>query len=347
MADTSSIGPQWPPRESSHGRVKGIDNRGVIRDLARLEDVLATLEGFAGGDQAPDRLSIRVLIDDGLLAAALGRLAPWGEAIVPLDHAAGPLAGCSILYLGSNGGLRASDSDDLARSLANIESAVRRERRPATSMLERVERQGFHLRIVGLDERLGDPALQAGVAQLYRRFGWSPDDTRQILANPDSLIAVACEANASGDGGDLEVVSAGIAEISQIELGDGAALRIAEFTEAATRQSHQGRGLYSAVCASLMLELARLSQAGQVRGGEIDVAFGESSGHDLGVLIAAIRLGRTFSRQVIAERGLPFKGYLPQHVPIAGAPRSTRYNDLFPTFISRSGLYAFAQDSAR
>ncbi len=128
----------------------------------------------------------------------------------------------------------------------------------------------------------------------------------------------------------------------RIHLGDGSALRIVEFTEAATLKSHQGRGLYSAICATLMLELARRSRAGELDGGALDVAFGESSGHDLGVLIAAIRLGRTFSRQVVGERDLPFPGYLPQHVPIAGAPRSTRYNDLFPTFLSRRGLYEFA-----
>lgn len=224
------------------------------------------------------------------------------------------------------------------RALANIETAAVRHRRRPAQIRERVEHQGFALHVLSMEERLGDARIQEGVAGLYRRFGWSAEDTLQILGHEESLIAVGFE----GEGERREVVSAGIAELSLIELGDGVPLRIVEFTEAATLKSHQGRGLYSAICATLMLELASRSRRGELAGGALDVAFGESSGHDLGVLIAAIRLGRTFSRQVVRERGLPFPGYLPQHVPIAGAPRSTRYNDLFPTFLSRRGLYEFA-----
>ncbi|MEO1084495.1 MAG: hypothetical protein AAFY88_09650, partial [Acidobacteriota bacterium] len=119
-------------------------------------------------------------------------------------------------------------------------------------------------------------------------------------------------------------------------------LRMAEFTEAATLARHQGQGLYSAVAATLMLELARRSRSKAVLGGELDLGFGECSGHDLGVLIAARRLGRQFARTASRDRGWPFKGFLPQHVPIAGAPRSTRFNDLFPTYFSRRALYQFA-----
>lgn len=345
MADTSSIGPQWPPRETSHGRVKGIDNRGIVRDRERLADLLGVLERFASQagaagsrDRGPDRISIRALVADGLIEDERAALEPFGEAIVPLESG-GELEGCSLLYLGWNGSDRRSAGEDVERALANIATAVERHRRRPAEIRERVERQGFALSIPSMEERRSEARLGEDVAALYRRFGWSAGDTRQILEHEDSLIAVARE----GEGEEARVVSAGIAELSKIELGDGASLRIAEFTEAATLKTHQGRGLYSAICATLMLELAHRSRRGETFGGEIDVAFGESSGHDLGVLIAAIRLGRTFSRQVVGERRLPFPGYLPQHVPIAGAPRSTRYNDLFPTFLSRRALYEFAQ----
>lgn len=340
MADTSSIGPQWPPRETSHGRVKGIDNRGIVRDRERLADLLGELDAFAAGSRqgGPDRISIRALVADGLIESERTALEPFGEAIVPLESG-GELEGCSLLYLGWNGSDRRSAEEDVARALANIATAVERHRRRPAEIRERVERQGFALAIPSMEERRRDARLGEDVAGLYRRFGWSAEDTRQILEHEESLIAVARE----GEGEEARVVSAGIAELSRVELGDGASLRIAEFTEAATLKTHQGRGLYSAICATLMLELARRSRRGEIEGGEIDVAFGESSGHDLGVLIAAIRLGRTFSRQVVGERRLPFPGYLPQHVPIAGAPRSTRYNDLFPTFLSRRALYEFAE----
>lgn len=340
MADTSSIGPQWPPRETSHGRVKGIDNRGIVRDPEQLRDLLGVLAEFAGRPPAAgqaDRISIRALVADPLIEERRELLAPWGEAIVPLESG-GELEGCSLLYLGWNGSERRSAREDVERALANIETAAQRQRRRPEDFRRRVVEQGFELQVLSMEERLGHPKIQQDVARLYRRFGWSAEDTLQILGHEESLIAVGFE----GRGEAREVVSAGIAELSTIQFGDGAALRIVEFTEAATLKTHQGRGLYSAICATLMLELARRSRQGDLDGGSLDVAFGESSGHDLGVLIAATRLGRTFSRQVVQERELPFPGYLPQHVPIAGAPRSTRYNDLFPTFLSRRGLYQFA-----
>lgn len=339
MADTSSIGPQWPPRETSHGRVKGIDNRGIVRGEEHLADLLGRLESFAREAAAggADRISIRALVADELIEAHREQLGRFGEAIVPLESG-GELEGCSLLYLGWNGEDRRSAGEDVARALANIETAAARHRRRPAEIRERVESQGFALQVLSMEERLGNDRIKDDIARLYRRFGWSAEDTLQILGHEQSLIAVGFE----GEGERREVVSAGIAELSRIELGDGVPLRIVEFTEAATLKSHQGRGLYSAICAILMLELARRSRAGALDGGALDVAFGESSGHDLGVLIAAIRLGRTFSRQVVQERGLPFPGYLPQHVPIAGAPRSTRFNDLFPTFLSRRALYEFA-----
>ena len=342
MTDTSSIGPQWPPRGTSHGRVKGIDNRGIVREPGQLADLCGVLERFADGAAAEraagaDRISIRALVADELIEAHRDLLAPFGEAIVPLESG-GELEGCSLLYLGWNGAERLSAPEDVGRALANIEMAVQRRRRRPIEILQRVQEQGFALHVLSMEERTENARIEADVARLYRRFGWSLEDTRQILRHEASLIAVGFE----GEGEQREVVSAGIAELSRIDLHDGVALRITEFTEAATRQSHQGRGLYSAICATLMLELARRSRRSELAGGALDVAFGESSGHDLGVLIAAIRLGRTFSRQVVQERHLPFPGYLPQHVPIAGAPRSTRYNDLFPTFLSRRALYEFA-----
>lgn len=339
MADTSSIGPQWPPRETSHGRVKGIDNRGIVRGEEHLADLLGVLESFSRSARSggADRISIRALVADPLIEAHRDELSRYGEAIVPLESG-GELEGCSLLYLGWNGTERRSAGEDVARALANIETAAARHRRRPAEIRERVERQGFALHVLSMAERLGDARLQEDVAGLYRRFGWSAEDTLQILGHEESLIAVGYE----GEGDERRVVSAGIAELSRIDLGDGVPLRIVEFTEAATLKTHQGRGLYSAICATLMVELARRSRANELDGGALDVAFGESSGHDLGVLIAAIRLGRTFSRQVVQERGLPFPGYLPQHVPIAGAPRSTRYNDLFPTFLSRRALYDFA-----
>lgn len=339
MTDTSSIGPGWPPAESSCRRIKGIDTRGVVRDRERLDALLQTIEKLEAALRpgSCDRLSLRALFDEGLLEKEIGALERWVEAVMPLDDGTDRC----VVYLGHNGPSRPGDEADLERALGHVEIAQQRGPVLVQSMLDRVRDGGYSLRILSRQERLGDEAVLDSVANLYRRFGWDREETRQILANASSLIAVASTASPSGGG--EQIVCSGIAELSHLRLDDGDELRMAEFTEAATRAAHQGHGLYSAVAATLMLEIAALSRRGELLGGELDLGFGECSGHDIGVLIAARRLGRRFALVTQRRRGWPFPGYLAQHVPIAGAPRSTRYNDLFPTYFSREALYRFAE----
>ncbi|MEM1178904.1 MAG: hypothetical protein AAGM22_11215 [Acidobacteriota bacterium] len=342
MTDTSSIGPGWPPAVSSCHRIKGIDTRGVIRESAQLGALLDSLEAESErlnhpDDGGCDRLSLRALCDESVIARSLPRIEPWAEAVLPLDDGSGRL----LVYFGRNAGSRPCDAADLDRALANVEIAEQRDVEKAAAMLRRVSDGGYGLRILTADERRGSEEVLLGVADLYRRFGWNRDETRDILQNPGSLIAVASTGGPGRRG--EEIVCAGIAELSHLEFGDGEELRMAEFTEAATLSTHQGRGLYSGVAATLMLELARRSAGQDLLGGELDLGFGECSGHDLGVLIAARRLGRRFARTASKQRAWPVRGFLPQHVPIAGAPRSTRYNDLFPTYFSRQTLYRFAE----
>ncbi|MEM8934387.1 MAG: hypothetical protein AAGE94_24550 [Acidobacteriota bacterium] len=339
MTDVSSIGPQWPPCITSHGRVKGIDTRGAILDSRRLDRFLDEIqavwrEQVEPDDQAADRLSVRALIADPLLGDE--RLARWGEALIPLDGAGDDVDGLSLVYLGRNTAARRSDETDIERSFEHLAIAESREVRSAASVRARMVEEGFSQSILGHAERHGDADVLAGVAALYDRFGWNLDEVRDILAADDSLIAVGRSTRGT-------IVSAGIAEMSHLRFDDGRELRIAEFTEAATRDDQRAKGLYSGLCTMLMDELARLSRAGEFLGGALDVAFGESSGHDIGIMIAARNLGRTFSRHVGKARGLSFRGFLPQHVPIAGAPRSTPYNDLFPTFLTLADLYAFVE----
>lgn len=74
-----------------------------------------------------------------------------------------------------------------------------------------------------------------------------------------------------------------------------------------------------------------------------DISISYHGFNEQGVLKAVKSLGRTFSYEVVKKASLPFKGYLPQHVPIAGAPRNTQYNDLFPAFITKGKLMLLAQ----
>ncbi|MCG8455108.1 MAG: hypothetical protein MI919_02425 [Holophagales bacterium] len=349
--DTSSIGPQWPPRPSSHRRIKGIDNRRVIRTGGQLQELLASLEELVPGlDRSADRLSVRALVEERLLGEHREVLAPWAEAVIPLEDCGDALEGLVFLYLGRNLPSRSSHGGDLERSLEHVRLAEKRRPKRASEMIERVRDGGYGLRLLDRAERLGDPQLRRAMAVLYERFGWNAEDTRQILANPDSLIAVAtvpalgsAPAPRTAGVGQARVVSAGIAELGRVRFGDGAELCFAELTEAATLAEHQGHGLYSGIISLLMAELAARSRRGEVLGGTLDLCFGECSGLDFGVLIAARHMGRRSSLRALEKRGLPFRGFLPQHVPIGGARRSTPYNDLFPTYVSRERIYRFAE----
>ena len=336
LSHTSSIGPQWPPERASYGRIKGIYNVGLLRrseDLDglgnELEQLLKRLEPVVS-----DRISIRAWVSEALVREPHPQILRWGEAVVPMTGCGAPWDGTCLVYLGRNAKSRSCDDRDLERSLENVAIAETKGPRSAAEMIRRVSEGGYALRLPTREQRLGDVDLLRNMADLYSRFGWEAEEVRAILANPNSLIAVAEHEGVP--------VSAGLAELSCISFADGNALRIVEFTEAATKSVHRGRGLYSGIVATLCRRLVDMSNRQEVLGGELQLAFGECSGHDLGVLIAAKHLGRTFSRRVGLEWGLPLAGFLPQHVPIAGAPRSMPYNELFPTFLSHRALVDFA-----
>jgi len=340
--DVSSVGPKWPPQESSFNRVKGIYDQGIITSDAVLAEVLGTIQGHIqamsshsyGGNPEVDRLSVRVLATNECIQNNIALIGNLGEAVIPLVGTNPDFENASILYLGHNLTTRQSDSSDLNRALLNVTDAATREVSRYSKTIERANTQGFKLEVLDSNSK-ADQLIQNQMIALYKRFGWTSADVIQILSNEGGIIAVAKD----GD----KIVSAGIAETVLITFKTGQVLRIAEITEAATDEHYQGKGLYSAVAARLMKELDELSDNDNLLGGKIDLAFGECNGNEPGVLKAVKSLGRTFAYEVSKKLNLPFKGYLPQHVPIAGATRATPYNDLFPAFISRNGIKMFVQ----
>lgn len=338
--DTSSIGPQWPPKESSFNRIKGIDNRGVIRDTNRFIDTVDEVKSIISThidnpEVAIDRLSIRLIVENDVWYENLDQLGELGEVIIPLAGTNPDFENSSIIYLGSNSASRHSDESDLENAISNVNIAIKKEEVSFPVAINRATDQGFELSILQLSDRMISHDIQNQMAQLYKRFGWEKQDVIDILSKPLNIIAVA----RFGD----EIVSAGIAEVSSVNFGDCTSLRMAEITEAATAENYQKKGLYSSVASKLMLELADLSLTNRIDGGQIDLVFGECNGNEQGVLKAVKSLGRTFSYEVVKKANLPFKGYLPQHVPIAGAARNTQYNDLFPAFITKVKLMSLAQ----
>lgn len=340
--DTSSIGPQWPPEESSFNRVKGIDSRGVIRDSNRFHDAISEVRSLIdkhisldNPECKTDRLSIRVIVENDIWYENLDLFSDLGEVIIPLEGTNADFENSSIIYLGANSSNRQPDETDLQKAISNVSTAIQKSEVSFPDAIARANDQGFELSILQLSDRMVNNEVQDQMAYLYERFGWEKQDVLDILSKPLNIIAIARHGN--------EIISAGIAEVSSINLQDNTSLRMAEITEAATSEKYQKRGLYSSVAAKLMVELANLSAQNAINGGKIDLVFGECNGNEQGVLKAVKSLGRTFSYEVVQRANLPFKGYLPQHVPIAGAPRNTPYNDLFPAFINNKKLLVLAQ----
>lgn len=333
--ETSSIGPQWPPERSSFGRIKGIDNRKPIstKELL-LEDIGAVNELIATINSHPDgvsRLSIRLVVEDTLLKQNYGLIRSLGEVIIPLFGTQSNLDETDIVYLAHNSSERISNPKDLAYAKGNLAAALTRIPLSCKTTLERAKRGGYDLKVLSMQERSHDEPVQNQMSDLYARFGWETGQVMELLQNSANIIAVAlC--------GEL-IVSAGVAETSKVDFETEQYLVMTELTEAATRAEHQGKGLYTAVAATLMRELADNGS----NGNKIGLVFGECNGLAGGVLNAAKSLGRTISVETIEHWKAPFSGYLQQHVPIEtpSYERATEYNDLFPAFISRDGLNRF------
>ena len=166
---TSSIGPQWPPEQASYGRIKGIDNRGQIDDLSKLAELLSRLTALRETLEPVvlDRISIRALISNRLLAEHSKMFRPWGEALIPLKGCGSHLEDLSLVYLGGNGQSRATDPEDLKRCLANVTTAEARGSRPASKMVERAVDGGYTVRILNMEERQSSGDLHRSMAELY------------------------------------------------------------------------------------------------------------------------------------------------------------------------------------
>lgn len=329
----SSIGPKWPPEESSFNRIKGLDNRRVIRDGRSFKASVDEIRGVMSEAREGriDRVSIRLFVEDPVWLSSLEAIGDLGELVIPLSGSSPEFEEVSILYLGSNADSRQPNLGELARSMANVERALGRRIATYSELTQRASNQGYALTLLDLAERTVSEKLQDQMVSLYARFGWTREDVLGILSQENNIIAVAFD-----DRG--RIVSAGIAETSMVKFLDNTELRIVEITEAATEEDHKGRGLYSAVAAELMHEIYVKSEDEDIFGGNVDLVFGECNGNEPGVLKAVKSLGRTFAIEVSRGLSIPFKGYLPQHVPIAGAPKTTKYNDLFPAFMVRNSI---------
>lgn len=322
---TSSIGPQWPPQTTSFERIKGFYNRGVVDNEAELAEITNKLCDYAHsplrlGD--PTRMSIRAVVTKSLLGHVKDQLGWVGEAVIDLKSTHPDLENCAVVYFGHNKGSRMSHCQDWDQAYANLDLALQRTPKKASFLISRVKLLGYEVEELPLQQRTTDAQILDQLSDLYRRFGWNRASVQDLLVNPNNWLAVARSGN--------EIVSAGIAERSVLSIGS-TDFRLTELTEAATRSDHAGRGLYSAVSSVLLRHL----------NGDVDLAYSESNGINQGVLNTARSQGRVFAVEDCIRMALPFKGVLPQHVPIDGDTRQTKYNDLFPSYLNRHTIETF------
>jgi|SRR5579859_1164153 len=323
VAPTSSIGPTWPPEHTFFDRVKGIDTREIVRSEEQLMELV---ELVRSADLEPGkRISLRAFVTTPMVASHAGYVSDVAEASMPLVGAGDGLDGTSILYLGKNGSERKPNPFEIQHSIANVQKASKRPSAFYAEIMNRFAENDFTVSELDVDTRMCNLDVRRQMAHLYERFGWEVEEVMEILRRPGNIISVV----KLGE----KIVSTALAETKQLQVGRQT-IRIAEITEAATDNEFQGRGLYS-VAEALLIKM--LAESGT------HVAFGECNGDSQGVLNASHTVGRRFAWEVSQDYALPFKGYLPQHVPISGTQRSTPYNDLFPSFITRREMRHFVE----
>ena len=327
---TSSVGALWPPDRASFKRIKGIYTPGVVRNqenLTEIVNVVNEAQSIFNGEVS--RVSLRAVVDINFLEQIRKdeTAKPLVEAIIPLSGTQPAFENAALVYFGLNHSTRQPIQKEMERYLVNLEAAFSHRTLTPQEIRDRVVRNGYEIRVLAKEDITEESIDQ--VAQLYERFGWTREEVSMILNNPNNIIGVAIK--------DSAIVSAGIAEMARIPIGSDS-LRIAEVTEAATHEDHAKNGLYTAVSSGLLEELFQRSQQGEILGGELDLAYGECNGNALGVLKTAHIQGREFAFHAGFSLGFSNSGVLRQHVPIAGLPIETEYNDLFPAFITRAKL---------
>lgn len=339
----SSIGPKWPPVRASFERIKGIYTPGPLCTIQQFQNDF--FPGFAEylnsplfGDISNDgytRISLRAVVSNDLLVHLPDQYRNFVEAAIPLSGTKPVFENHSLVYFGANHESRISDGHRLEQNWENHNMAIRKDQRHPDEIMRKPHDNGYGLEVI---ENTGSPAsvLVDEVHRLIRRFGYSIEDTKKILADPTFTLGVAVR--------DGSIVAVGLAEMNEVEIG-GETLSLVELTEASTDMGHLHKGLYSGIATKLLQYVAERSQGRGFNGREIDMVYGESNGSAPGVLITAAYQGRTFSTQASAELGYQGKGVLPLHVPILDPDEDNagqeikRNNNLFPSFINRQSLY--------
>ena len=334
---TSSIGAGRPPREASFYRMKGFYTPSIIDSSHKFREFMREFKEvcYNLSENKLSRVSLRGIISKRLLIEVLPKIRDFLEAIIDLDGAE-DFSENLLFYMGYNTPNRMPKESEIEHYRRNVLEARLAKPKSCLAIIDRALKQEYSLEIISYSNMRQNQreCVLNQMTGLYLRFGWKTKDVEEILSSKNNIIAVAQK--------EKEIVSAGIAEIARMDIG-GEAFRIAEITEAATLEEHACKGLYSAVSTFLISEIYMRSSRKEFLAGRADLVYGECNGNALGVLKTSSLQGRYFSSETTSNYGLDGRGILPQHVPISGAPRSTPFNDLFPTYLTTKNLNRFSQ----
>lgn len=323
----SSIGPSWPPTETSHKRIKGFYPH-FITNFDSFIPFINQFNSLVLEDKIT-RISLRTLVKTDFLKQLPDEYKPLVEIIIPLDGAENSFDEYCLVYFGKNHPSRKS-KNPIEEDVNRLDQALKKESKDPEKILNNVNKNGYQLKILSSLEI--DESIITQIHQLIERFGYDLETTRNMLQDQNFTIGVAIK--------DEKIVSVSIAEKS-VQKIDDRELKIVELTEASTDKNHLSNGLYSAISTLILIHLANKPE------NEIPhLVFGECNGASAGVLHTAKYQNRRFAFENIEKFGFSL-GYLPKHVPILGpdeinSPEKIEcYNNLFPAYLTREILIKY------
>ncbi|MEO5627470.1 MAG: hypothetical protein ABIQ89_01120 [Candidatus Saccharimonadales bacterium] len=314
----SSVGAVWPPIVSSNERLKGFYDNPVVTEGSLdtfINDFTSYIAKAEDGAET-SRLSIRLVANSGALAV-LNSAGINVEGALPIRGQDELL----MVYTAWNSHERTVPDTTLEQHgqlLGNIAANAT----AGFDAVAKLTEQGFSPQVVDrTTSTITKQSLIPKFTELYSVFGYDEADVETIFNNPNNTVAYVEDAEG--------IVSTVMAERAIIPLEDFGNLEVVEITEAITRPSARGRGLYAGVSGFLTGSI--MADSGNLP----HIIYGESNLAAPGVLKAAHSNGRRFNHLDASthnHKALGF-GILQQSFKVEDGTEQRAFNDFALTYI--------------
>jgi hypothetical protein len=306
----SSIGPTWPPMESSNERLRAFYTVDVITSQAEADDLNTNLYDAIRAMNDSDRLtrvSFRVVAELGSLARLQTENATI-EAVLPITD-----TDLGVVYIGANSIDRVMDVHNISLHKDLLHTAV-----------NHIRKTSPHDVITHVANHNQAAELAPSFAPLYAMLNYNLAETEGLLRNQANTIVYVMA--------DDKIVATAMAEHATVNIAGYGDLSLVEITEGCTLPEYRQRGLYTAVSNCLVQQLIDTRQYDSSR---IDVLYGESNLAMPGVIYAAHSNGRRFSYFDRSQLGVHNEtfGILPQNFTVNDGTETRPYNDFAVSYI--------------